>query len=242
VDTVVDPLWYRVAKLKPRLRLHLRIQRRRSRGRTWYVLCDEVRQSYFRLDASAFQFIGRLNGETTVDAAWRATHQQLGSRAPTQGEALKILQQLSDEEAIWLGGLGEMSVVIKRKRQRNRLRQGIANPLSIKVGLFDPTPMLRRLRPLGRFLFSGWGAAAWLLMVLWGGVMAVAHAPAIAGGLALNARTAVFLLQMWCLYPLVKLVHEMAHALAVQRWGGTVRECGLNIVMLTPLPRSTAPP
>ena len=236
MDSIVDPLWYRVAELKPRLRLHLRIQRRKSGDRTWYVLCDDTRQSYYRLDTSAYQFVGRLNGDVTVDAAWKATHERLGDQAPTQGEALRILQQLSDDEAIWLGGLGDMSVVLKRKRRRKQLRQSIANPLSMKVSLFDPSALLVRLTPLARRVFSGWGLLLWAALVLWGGAVAVTQASGISSGLSLNAHTSAFLLQMWFLYPLVKVIHEASHAMAVRRWGGTVREAGVNVVMLTPLP------
>ena len=235
--TVVDPLWYRVADLRPRLRLHLKIQRRITRGRVWYVLCDDSRQTYYRLDAAAYQFVGRLNGATSVEAAWRATHRRLKDRAPTQNEALRILQQLSDDEAIWLGGLGDMSAVLKRKKQRrNRMRESIANPLSFKVALFDPTAWVQRLNPLTQRAFSLWGAVFWTLLVGAGALVSTSHWQEIKHGLTLNAHTATFMLQMWFVYPLIKLIHESSHAMALSRWGGRVKEFGFNVLMLTPLP------
>jgi putative peptide zinc metalloprotease protein len=37
-------------------------------------------------------------------------------------------------------------------------------------------------------------------------------------------------------YPVIKFLHEAAHALAIQRYGGSVKECGLNWMMLVPVP------
>ena len=38
------------------------------------------------------------------------------------------------------------------------------------------------------------------------------------------------------LYGPIKLVHELAHALAVRRFGGQVRACGLTLMLLVPVP------
>jgi putative peptide zinc metalloprotease protein len=238
---LTDPLWYRVAELTPHLKLHVRIQRRRTRTGAWYVLCDDVRQSYYRLDDSAYQFVGRFDGETTVEAAWRAVHERLGERAPTQAEALRLLQQLGDDEVLWLGGLGNSSEAFKQRRKSDRLRRhAFSNPLAFRVGLFDPSAALDRLAPLARALFSPAAALVWALFVLWGLGVAATHAAGLASGFALNARTSSFLWQAWLFYPLVKFVHEAAHALAVRRWGGQVRSAGLHLVMFTPLPHVDA--
>ena len=39
---LLSPSWYRVAALRPRLRLHARIRRHEYRGERWYVLDDLV--------------------------------------------------------------------------------------------------------------------------------------------------------------------------------------------------------
>lgn len=44
------------------------------------------------------------------------------------------------------------------------------------------------------------------------------------------------MLLAWLLYPLIKLVHETSHGLAVQRWGGAVREAGASLLVLMPVP------
>jgi putative peptide zinc metalloprotease protein len=41
---------------------------------------------------------------------------------------------------------------------------------------------------------------------------------------------------MWLCFPLIKLLHELGHALAVRRWGGEVHEIGIGLLVLVPAP------
>jgi putative peptide zinc metalloprotease protein len=45
-----------------------------------------------------------------------------------------------------------------------------------------------------------------------------------------------YLLLLWLCYPVIKLLHELGHGLAVQAWGGDVREMGLSLLLLVPVP------
>src|SRR5205085_2803950 len=40
----------------------------------------------------------------------------------------------------------------------------------------------------------------------------------------------------WICYPVIKLLHELGHALAVRRFGGEVREVGMSLMFLVPAP------
>jgi putative peptide zinc metalloprotease protein len=237
MEPIEDGMWYRVAQLRPRLRLRVRVQRRVTRGRVWYLLADDPQRRFHRVDAAAYQFVGRLDGNATVDAAWRAVHQQLGEDAPTQGDVIRLLAQLSDAQLLAVSAFADLDAVLKQRRTRKqRLHSAIANPLSFKVPLFDPTRLLHWLLPCCRWAFGGLGLALWLLLVAAGLALALTRGDELQHALALHIRTAGFLFQMWAVYPLVKLVHEACHALAVRRWGGEVREVGVTLVMLTPLP------
>ena len=41
---------------------------------------------------------------------------------------------------------------------------------------------------------------------------------------------------MACVYPAVKLIHELAHALAVRRFGGAVTQVGVMFLVFVPMP------
>ena len=79
-----------------------------------------------------------------------------------------------------------------------------------------------RARPIAR-LFSAGGLLGWCALMLVACGLAAASAPEIAGYLALRDFSPAALVALWALYALVKGVHEIAHALAVKRWGGDAR-------------------
>ena len=59
---------------------------------------------------------------------------------------------------------------------------------------------------------------------------------ALSAHLARMSRGSNLLWMTWLIYPPVKLLHELAHGLAVRRWGGEVREWGVSLLVLMPVP------
>lgn len=234
---VESPQWHRVAGLRPHLRTHVRVQRRRTGGEVWYLLIDPDTGRFHRLNRPAYEWVGRLDGQHDVDSLWRHVHARLGEQAPTQAEVMRLLAQLSEAELVTVDALPELELLLRHRRRKElRRKLAVANPLSFKVPLFDPTPLLNALLPLARPVFTGWGLLVWLALIVAGLVSAVSHAPALAQALKTQASSNGFLLAVWLAYPAVKLVHEFGHAFAVRVWGGEVREMGINLMMLTPVP------
>lgn len=232
-----SPLWHRVAALQPRLRAHVRVQRRATRGDVWYLLTDPNTGRFHRVTPSAWALIGRLDGRFSLDTLWRHVHAQLGAEAPTQTEALHLLAQLRDADLVAVDAMPDLGAVQARRAARERGKRAAAvNPLAFKVPLFNPSRLLDALHPLARGLFSGWGLAAWLVLMGLAGMQLAGHAETLSQALRTQALSSDVLWSMWFAYPLVKLLHELAHALAVRAWGGTVREVGLNLMVLTPVP------
>ena len=237
MDTLEDPHWYRIANLRPRLRGQVRIQRCVTRGRVLHMLCDDVRRRYHRVDWAAWQFVGRLDGKATIDEIWQTVHRQLGEAAPSQGEVLRLLTQLASAELLSQHKLLDPTQVVSSKRKRERqLRAAAVNPLAFKVPLFDPSRLLEWLMPLARRMFTPWAGALWLLLMACAAMSANAHWGPLTEALKTNARAPSFLLCMWLAYPFIKAIHETCHAMAVRVWGGEVREVGVTLVLLTPLP------
>jgi putative peptide zinc metalloprotease protein len=59
-----------VSDLRPRLRGGVRVQRQRYRGETWYLLADEASGKQHRINAAAYEFIGRFDGRASVNELW----------------------------------------------------------------------------------------------------------------------------------------------------------------------------
>lgn len=234
--------WHRVADWRPRLRDEVRCSRVWSRAERWHVLHDQARGGSCRLNAAAYEIAARLDGRLTLAMLWAAFEAQAdraaGREPPSQDEILAVVRQLQrhgllafDTAAASLG-LDEGAAPDDSARSpllRNHL-------LAWRIPLGNPERLLKHGHSLGLLLFSkgGWWAWCAAMAALLAGLLE--HGPALqAHGHAWMA-TPRYLLMAMLAYPLIKAVHEAAHALAVGRWGGSVREAGITLMLLMPVP------
>ncbi len=234
---LLSPDWYRLAHLKPRLRSGVRVSRHLLRGQTWFMLTDPISGSHHRFNDLAYALVGACDGQTSIDAIWAARVAALGDSAPTQGDAIRVFAQ-GFAANLFTGDITPDVAAIARAYSHTtaRRRNTQLNPLSFRVPLWNPDAYLARHLPRVGWLFHP--TCLWLLAAL------------LAAGLLLlllNSDTLVrhgqaelssgrMLLLLWLIYPPLKLLHEMAHAFAVKRYGGGVHEIGITLLLLTPVP------
>ena len=229
--------WYRVARVRPLLSPQVRVQRQHWRDQRWYVLSDEASGRHHRINEAAYQFVGRCDGERSVHEVWAALLEQVPEQAPTQDEVLQLLAQLGELGLMQTDLPGDTQAQAQGHAQRQRARKrAMLNPFSFRLPLFDPHALLKRHDRLAKALFSPLAAALWLLGVAGAALLAALEAPALASHSAQAFSGTRSLLLVWLCYPLLKTVHEAAHALAVQRYGGEVHEAGLGLMFLVPAP------
>lgn len=239
--SLLSPHWFRVAGLRPRLRPQVSVHRQPSRGQQWYVLHNVATGRFHRVHARAYDVVGRLDGELSVDAIWRALLDQQGDEAPTQDEVLGILGQLADGDLLQADQQPDLNRLALRGSQREQAEQRArVHPLAFRVKLFDPSAWLPRLDPLARLLFHGATGGIWLALVVSALVVAVWQLPDLSAHARQTLTQPHAMLWMWLLYPLLKAVHEAGHALALRRYGCTTREVGLSFLLLLPLPHVDA--
>ena len=229
--------WHRVAELRPRLASQMHIQRQRYRGETWYVLRDAARGSHYRLNSPAYRFVGRLDGERSVNELWELTVEELGDDAPTQGDILRLLARLNAMDLLQYRTKPDVETLFRIGNERHgREQRKRVNPLALRVPLFDPTRLLNRAEPALPYLFHPGAMALWLAVTLAGGLAAFVNFPALGLHAAENLQSGHYLLLAWLCYPVMKALHELGHALAVRRWGGAVHEAGVTLLFFTPAP------
>ena len=236
-ESLFSPLWYRVAEKHPQLRSEVRTQRQQVRDQRWYLLVNPTNGRQFRVNEQAWAFIGRCDGHLTVEQVWNALLEQFRDDAPTQNEVIQLLNQLDEHELIAYEHTADPATLARRRSERTKAKaQGFVNPFAMRVPLGDPSAFLRKLDAWPRVLFNRATLAVWLVATLSAFVAAAAHWDS----LALHARnfmaTPRYLLIAWLVFPLLKAVHELAHALAVRRWGGTVGGMGFSLFVLVPAP------
>ncbi len=237
-ESLFSQSWYRVAGLKPRIRSHAKIHRHDYRDEVWYVLEDTSSGRCHRFSAAAHYLIGLMNGERTVQEIWNAAIARLGDDAPTQDETIRLLGQMHAADVLLCDLPPDSREIFQRREEQEHKRraQRLAQPLAVRIPLFDPDHFLTRWVPVVRPFFSWFGLTLWFAVVLVGAVLAASHWSELTHNVVDRAVSAESLLTLWLAYPLVKTVHELGHGFATKNWGGEVHEIGVMLLVLMPVP------
>ena len=85
-------------------------------------------------------------------------------------------------------------------------------------------------------MFSRLGFLLWLVLVGSGVTAAALNWPELTENLSDRVLSGQNIFVIALVYPVIKLIHELAHAYAVRRWGGEVHEIGIMFIVLLPVP------
>lgn len=238
--------WYRVADLKLRMRSSVHVVRQRYRGQRRYVVLDQANNASFSLTQPAYQLLGLLDGTRTLREAWESCCKVLGDEAPTQGEALDLLGQLSSNNLLESELPPDASGMFERykKRKKRELQGALMNVLFPRIPIFDPDAILEKGIFLVGWIFSWPGLVVWLGIMMAGVYTLLNRGPGL--GAALAGASHILRPDNWLLlygaFVLDKLVHESGHAIACKKFGhqngtsGEVHVIGLMLLVFTPVP------
>lgn len=237
-DSLFSSSWYRVADLRPRLRNHAVVHRHIYRGQVWHVLQDRSSGRFHRFSPTANLVIGLMDGKRSLREIWEITCTRLGDDAPTQDEVVGILASLHRADALHAGVRPDMRELHERnsKLQAAKIKQYIANPLSLRLPLYDPDRLLDWMNPISRWLWSPLGMVLWLVLTIWALVTAGQHWGELSNSSTDQILAAENLILIALVFPFAKLVHEFGHAMAVKARGGEVHEMGVMLLVLMPIP------
>ena len=233
-----DQAWYRVAPLRPRLRLHAHVRRQTARGAVWHIVQDNQTGRYFRISTAAHALLAMMDGTRTMAeiVARLATH--MGSARPSHGETVKLLVQLHQSDLLATPFPPDLAELDRRanKQASGQAWGRVRNLLAIRVPLWNPDRFLTRTLPIARALSHPAFVVLAFCVVLLGGVLAAMNAGALSNNVSDRIFAADNVLLIVLLYPLAKLIHEAGHAYAVKLGGGSVHEIGIMILVLFPVP------
>ncbi len=235
-EALTSPHWPRVAHLRPSLLAQVSVRRQVLRGERWYLLSNEAAGVHHRVNDSAYQFIGRCDGRYTVAQVWHSLAQRQGDAVLTQQEVIQIMVQLEQRDLLQCEHTAETDALFASRGQRKARQRYSLNPFAFRLPLGDPSVWLARLDPLGRWLFRPAVMWLWLAVVVIAALAAGSHWNALYAYGQQHLLSPRYLVLSWLLFPVIKALHELGHALAVRRWGGEVHEFGIGLFMLVPAP------
>ena len=230
--------WYRVERLMPRLRSHVRLLRQEYRGRTWYVLQDLASERFHRFTSAAYLLIGLMDGRRTVREVWEAATATLGDEAPSQDEVIRLLSQLHAADLL-VCNIAPDAAELSQRAERQGYQKWKSQLFSVfawKIPLCDPDRFLNRFLPLVRPVIGWTGLLLWFGIVGFGITLGALHWPTLSQDLLDQVFAPRNLLLIWLLFPAIKLCHELGHAFVTKAFGGDVHELGAMMLVLTPVP------
>ena len=235
--------WYRVAPLSPRLLSGVNVYRQNFRGQIWYVLENTYNNKFIRISPDAYRFVALLDGYRTVSEAWNICNEQLGDRAPTQGEAIQILAQLYSSNMLYGDISPDTESLFNRYRKRvTREIQGFfTNLLFIRIPLINPDNFLDRWVDILGQVFTKTGLILWLLFVSTGLYVALSNISELFHE-SREVLAPANLIFLYMSIVVVKVFHEFSHAFACKKFGklnqggGQVNVMGVMFLVFLPLP------
>jgi putative peptide zinc metalloprotease protein len=230
--------WYRVASLKPRLRSHARLHRHRYRGEVWYLLQDPASGRVQRFTPAARTVIAAFDGERSVADIWVLAGKRLGEAAPTQDEIIQLLGQLHAADLLQSDVTPDVAELFARGEReiKSRRQRSFANPMALRIPLWDPDSFLNRIRGLIQVMWSGWGALLWIAVVLPALFLIPLHWPELTNNFSDRVLAVDNLVTLYLVFPVIKLLHELGHATATKSGGGEVHDMGIVLLVLMPVP------
>jgi putative peptide zinc metalloprotease protein len=210
--------WHRVARLKVALRPTVTVKRQFFRGEKWYVLHDPFNNQFFRLRPEAHEFIVRLTPERTVEEVWEACLARYPDEGPGQEDVIQLLTQLHFANLLYSEMPADSAKVFERykKRRQREIRSKLLSIMFVRIPLFDPENILRRLMPLLKYLVTPVGAIMWLAVVVAAGKLVVDRFDAATDQVqGILAPDNLFLLYVGLV--VIKGLHEFGHAVVCRR-------------------------
>lgn len=224
--------------LPVRMRADLVIVPRPTRHGRWWTVKDPLTLRYFQLRDEELFVLRQLDGRTPVgsilEAFWRR-------EAPTRlavEELLAFVQRLAAQGLVTGSAPPAADDVLARRNRRVRRQRGarLANPLAIRWRGFDPQPLLDAVYPLFRWIYSPWVLAAGAAVLLAAVLLIVGDWSQFR--LRLPAASALIspgnLVWLALALAVVKVLHELGHALTCRHMGGECHELGLMLLAFVP--------
>lgn len=207
-------------------------------GQTAYVLKDPLTLELFHLSAEEFFLFDKLKQTISFKGLQRAFQQRFAPRTITPQQLQHGVNQLHSQGLLLseASGQGEELRQRDQRRQRSERWQSCLKLLSFRLGSIDATSLVDGLHRRVRLFFS------WPMLLV--GLAAVLFALSIllGHGREMYARlpSLVELAQprYWLLWlttiAIVKVVHELAHAVTCKHVGGRCHEIGVLMLAMIP--------
>lgn len=207
------------------------------RGRIWILSDPMVRDYYYLLDEE-YELLRLLGASPSMEAV-RARFEAAGPhRRLDLGRLRMLIARWHREGLVQSRQPGQAAVLLQRRDQERRRKrwQAWQNPLVIRLPGLDPSWLLPRIEPWFRWMFSLPAVLGCLALVVIAVLLSLMwfdegmrRLPSLAA-----VTTPQALLVIWFAIGGLKVIHELAHAVACEHFGAQTKEMGVLLMLLMP--------
>lgn len=229
--------WYQISELRLALLPSVKAHKQYYRGRAWYVLQDVGGEKFYRVQPAAYRFICSLTTDTTVGEAWQQFVDTYPTEAPGQEEVIQLLVQLHHSNLLFFRSKADNVAILKRY-QKHKTRENVGKLMGflyVRIPVWNPNDFLIRWRSLLSPLFGRISFFIWAIVIFLFAKLAIENWENI----WLDGQGILSLSNLPLLYVsifVLKLFHEMAHAIVCKKYGAQVHTMGIMFIVFTPLP------
>jgi len=237
-NALIERVWEQLAGLRPSLPRHTRIQMRHYRGQKWYLLQDLINGRFHRFSPTAYRLLSLMDGKHTLEQVLAESDPRSEAESASRTQLVELLQYLHVADLLHCNVPPDAKELFDR-RDRHKQAQWqrfLLNPMFLRFKLADPDAWLSRCLPLARGLTRWPVAWIWSMVVGYALLQAITNWSQLSASLTHQVLAPQNLLWLWFTYPLLKICHELGHALFTKAGGGEVHELGIALMMGIPLP------
>ncbi len=208
-----------------------------SGQRIWAVK-DPVTLRYFHLRDEEYWVFQTLDGKASLSEIQEQFERQFAPRRLTFVQLQSFLGALHQEGLILADAPGQTDELLKRGKKlgRRKLLDKFSNILAIRFRGIDPQTFLDGILSRLGWLVSGWSLALCVAIVVAAVALVVTNFEAMLSRAPTidSFLTPATIVWLSVALALVKILHEMGHALTCRYFGAECHELGLMFLVFTP--------
>ncbi len=218
----------------PKLRSDLIFRPQQVAGQTVYILEDPLQTKFYRLGRSEYLVLASLDGNSSWADTLTSGCQWLGDPPLSEPQARKILSWAAQNDLLEVGEQSATSCSSSQAAAAPKRRTGSNSPIFFRIPLGSPEAWIARCYPYLAWIYCKWATVVGVSIVALGLVAVAQRWDRLA-----ESTSAIFSptgqLSLLVAWVLLKVIHELSHGLVCHRYGGTVRETGLQFILMLPI-------
>ncbi len=219
-------------------RSDLQISTMSFRDEAHVVVKDPLALQYFRLPILQYRVLESLDGRSSLSEIQNRIQELGDSAAVTTSEILGLILDLARKRLIWSERPGTSNSLLDQAdaSDRSKFWSLFRNPLFIRLPGIHPGTVLHLLAKKLAWIYSApvagavitFFAGTWLFLLLHAETF-LGELPTMSSLLAGNG-----IMTLWIVVGSLKILHELSHGLACERFGAECQSIGLAFLFFSP--------